>query len=407
MNSAKTPNHDPHLTKGSKKSKKPKRNISAFHIYSKEMHAKLNEAHDKINPNKRMSLISEMWANLPPNEKNHYIELAKMDKWRYLNELNEFYANETEMAPVENKSKPKKFGNAFTFFLREKRETLRESQPQLSMSEIMSLVAKEWRGLGKAEKQKYVDASEEDKKRYKKEVCEMTQKAKPAKSNAKKKLLKNVQNFEKTIGDFTQNSKDTNQGQAKVYLKKQNSNTAKNIQDPRYGASFRLTKTGSSRQNSFFDWLPKIEAREKSQDSIPFPKLEYGDSITDKPSKEAEMKIPNLPSKRNTSFTRNDSFDLFNFGSKNNASFVLPNLPSLASNIQLSFANGNSVFPNATGGNQATSGNEAPTSKGRNFLNGVLSNTLNSDGGLTSLNDLLGIEPNFSMDKSVDKDFFS
>ena len=51
------------------------------------------------------------------------------------------------MIPVTTKSKPKKFGNAFTFFLREKKQKLREVQPQLSMSDIMSMVAKEFEFL--------------------------------------------------------------------------------------------------------------------------------------------------------------------------------------------------------------------------------------------------------------------
>lgn len=110
-----------------------------------------------------------------------------------------------------------------------------------------------WRGMNKAEKQKYVDASEEDKKRYKKEVCEMSQKAKPVKSNAKKKLLKNVQNFEKAITDMTQTTTDTQNHTAlitKKEVKKQPSNVGNKDKVPKYESSFRLSRTGS-RQNSF------------------------------------------------------------------------------------------------------------------------------------------------------------
>lgn len=107
------------------------------------MHAILNDSGEKINPNKRMTLISEKWANLSQLEKNVYVEKAKLDKWRYLNELNEYYSSEASVVEAPTKCKPKKFGNAFTFFLREKKQQLKETEPQLSMSEIMSLVAKE------------------------------------------------------------------------------------------------------------------------------------------------------------------------------------------------------------------------------------------------------------------------
>ena len=49
MNVAKAPIQDEHHTKGSKKSKKPKRNISAFHIFSKEVAAALLSWTSNIN----------------------------------------------------------------------------------------------------------------------------------------------------------------------------------------------------------------------------------------------------------------------------------------------------------------------------------------------------------------------
>lgn len=50
------------------------------------MHAMLNEAPEKVNPNKRMALISEKWSNLPPEEKYIYMEKAKLGTifWNYL-----------------------------------------------------------------------------------------------------------------------------------------------------------------------------------------------------------------------------------------------------------------------------------------------------------------------------------
>ena len=66
-----------------------------------------------------------------------------LDKWRYLNELNEYLSSGASTTETATKSKPKKFGNAFTYFLREKKEQLHEEHPELSMSEIMSLVAQQ------------------------------------------------------------------------------------------------------------------------------------------------------------------------------------------------------------------------------------------------------------------------
>lgn len=148
-------------------------------------------------------------------------------------------------------------------------------------------------------------------------------------------------------------------------------------------------------------------------DSIPFPKLEYGDSTTEKPAQPVDIKLQGFSSKRNNSLNRNDSFDLFGLGSKTSQPFLIPNLPSFNSSIltiwnivnfqlafQLSLANANNnsvVNPNNGGNNQPAPQSESQPSKGRNFLNGVLTNTLNSDTGILSLNELLGIENNFSV----------
>lgn len=45
----------------------------------------MNHSGEKINPNKRMSLISEKWANLPQQEKEVYIEKARLGEFAYYN----------------------------------------------------------------------------------------------------------------------------------------------------------------------------------------------------------------------------------------------------------------------------------------------------------------------------------
>ena len=108
-----------------------------------------------------------------------------------------------------------------------------------------------WRELSKGEKQKYLDASEEDKKRYKKEICEMSQKAKPVKMRNKKKLLKSVQNFEKTLNELSHQVRDVPSEEATNQLKKQESSTSKQGKPLKFESSFRFSRTGSSRQHSF------------------------------------------------------------------------------------------------------------------------------------------------------------
>lgn len=172
------------------------------------MHVQFNAAPERINPNKRMAIISEKWQNLSEQEKLAYAEKAKMDKWRYLNELNEFLAQEG-IEQAELKKKPKKFGNAFTFYLRDKKEEARLRYPELSMAEIMSVIAKQWKDAPLAEKEKYIQISEDDKKRYQQEITEISESSLPAKMNKKTKMLKNAQKLEKTIDELIQQSLET------------------------------------------------------------------------------------------------------------------------------------------------------------------------------------------------------
>lgn len=248
------------------------------------MHILLNQAAEKVNPNNRMALISEKWANLPPAEKNVYIEKAKLDKWRYLNELNEYLSSGAAAAEPITKTKPKKFGNAFTYFLREKKEELHEEHPELSMAEIMSVVAKQWRGLSAEDKQQYIDASEEDRERYKREVCEISMKAKTvSKSQSRKKLLKAAKNLEKTKNDLIQYSAALNNKGMDFVKKEEYISYQEEFQNPDV---FMVYLGESTHKESLDDWVPKIEERdhtaytvERSQlddvfEHIVLPKLE-------------------------------------------------------------------------------------------------------------------------------------
>ena len=139
---------------------------------------------------------------------------------------------------------------------------------------------------------------------------------------------------------------------------------------------------------------------------------------------QGNIKLNNYTSyKRNNSFNRNDSFDLLNFGPKSSQTFLknldfLPQLPSFNSGkrnavmlcllsllisstgYQISLTNGNngnaSNNPNSSV-SQTANNEEVKPARGRNFLNGVLSNALNSDSVILSVNDLLGIDHNLSV----------
>ena len=108
---------------------------------------------------------------------------------------------EAKKAPKTKKDKnaPKRAISAFFFYNQERRESLKQEQPNLSNKEIISTMSKEWNDLSEEKRKPYITKAENDKKRYlkenpknvnsvkEKEEYEKKKKAeKPAKKTAKK-----------------------------------------------------------------------------------------------------------------------------------------------------------------------------------------------------------------------------
>lgn len=60
-------------------------------------------------------------------------------------------------------------------FLNERREQVRAANPSAGFADIMKIMAQEWTQLPAEEKQKYMQAAEQDRQRYQKELQEYQQ----------------------------------------------------------------------------------------------------------------------------------------------------------------------------------------------------------------------------------------
>lgn len=61
---------------------------------------------------------------------------------------------------------------AFIYFTKAKREEVRASNPEAKNGEIMSLLSKQWKELGKEAKAPYKEQANADKERYRKEMAD-------------------------------------------------------------------------------------------------------------------------------------------------------------------------------------------------------------------------------------------
>lgn len=133
-------------TNASKK-KKPKRNRSAFIIFSSETRAKLRS--ENLNSNEMMVKLAELWKSISESEKKMYYDLADQEKNRYMIDLNNFYLqNPNEV--IQNKTKKnhiKKPCSAYAIYLKETKKDIKNENPDLKMADILKVVAERWKKL--------------------------------------------------------------------------------------------------------------------------------------------------------------------------------------------------------------------------------------------------------------------
>ncbi len=91
-----------------------------------------------------------------------------------------------EKKEKKDKNAPKRAISAFFFYQKERREPLKKEKPNLSNKELISTMSNEWNNMSEADKKKYVELAEEDKKRYEKEKAAYDAKQKGGKKSAKK-----------------------------------------------------------------------------------------------------------------------------------------------------------------------------------------------------------------------------
>lgn len=139
------------------KSKKPKRNRSAFIIYSSEMRTKLRTDKQAMNSNEMMVQLASMWKELDEETRQIYFDKAEKEKIKYLLELNEFYQT-FPFEIIQNKTKRnhvKKPCSAYAIFLKEMKQTIKDENPTLKMADILKIVGERWKSLEESKKALY------------------------------------------------------------------------------------------------------------------------------------------------------------------------------------------------------------------------------------------------------------
>jgi len=149
------------------KSQKPKRNKSAFLLFSSEKRAQLKAKEGKdLNSNEIMAKLADLWNNLPTGERRKYEAEAKKDKERYLREMEAFKIEHPSAKDSHNRTKSnhvKKPCSAYGLFMKKATIDIKKENPKLLMADVLKIISQRWRNLSQGEKLKYQEQAKKEK----------------------------------------------------------------------------------------------------------------------------------------------------------------------------------------------------------------------------------------------------
>jgi len=195
------------------KLKKPKRNKSAFILFSSEKRKELKkESNGQINSNEMMVMLANLWKDLDVKDKEKYFVQAETDKERYLKELNNYLENCPD-GVIKNKTKKnhvRKPCSSYAIFVKEMKEVVRKERPELKMADILKIIAERWKGLNEEDKVIYQEKSRKDKEFVKAKLDEQSTKEQ-IKTESKDELIKDKDKFD-NVSSQSQGGRKKNPG---------------------------------------------------------------------------------------------------------------------------------------------------------------------------------------------------
>jgi len=149
------------------KSQKPRRNKSAFLLFSSEKRPQIKaQEGGRLNSNQIMAKLADLWNRLPQKDRRKYETAAKKDKARYLEEMEVFKRENPDARDSHNRTKKnhvKKPSSAYGLFLKDVTAEIKRENPKLLMADVLKVVSQRWKTLDPIEKQKYQDKAKKEK----------------------------------------------------------------------------------------------------------------------------------------------------------------------------------------------------------------------------------------------------
>lgn len=164
-------------SKKKKDPKKPKRNMSAFFLYSNANRSRVKEENPNIAFGEVAKMLSKEFKNISAEERAKYDKLALEDKERYKREMEDYEPpSDDDEAPAKKKKKkdpnaPKRNMSAYFIYSQDIRSTVRVENPEAGFGDIAKIISKQFKALSEADRKKYDNLALEDKARYQRDMA--------------------------------------------------------------------------------------------------------------------------------------------------------------------------------------------------------------------------------------------
>lgn len=153
---------------------KPKRNMSAFFLYSNANRARIKEENPGIAFGKVAQKLSVEFKKLDAEERSDWDEAAARDKERYQEEMKSYeppsdeedYGGRRKKKAKKDPNKPKRNMSAFFLYSNAVRSTVKEENPEAKFGDIAKIISVQFKALSDSERAKYNKLAAEDKVRY-------------------------------------------------------------------------------------------------------------------------------------------------------------------------------------------------------------------------------------------------
>lgn len=150
----------------------PKKPLTSYMFFCKEKRLEFKATNPEMKLPELSKVMGAEWRLLSDKKKSKYISKAEEDKKRYSNEMKDYEKPSDDELVKENEvrrnSGAKKALSSYMFFCKDFRPKIKESNPEMTMSEINKELGRKWREeyFSVEDRQRWERLAEEDKERF-------------------------------------------------------------------------------------------------------------------------------------------------------------------------------------------------------------------------------------------------